>query len=114
MAYWQVMVQGAAGGALFEALTFFQQTQIWISARRTTGGRVKENPPSLFVYLDPPAQSIDLGVRAVLGAAAACLAYVSHKAGGGLAYAAVGYSGPAVLLELVGTQYRGRAIRAAG
>jgi len=96
----EYMLIGGAGGALIEAVAFFNRLGEWRAARLTPTGNKRRNPPSFLNFIDlPPVVAIAVA-RLVLGGAAATAYGTSGQATGTLGALTVGAAAPALLQQL--------------
>ncbi|MFF1320645.1 hypothetical protein ACFVZZ_14610 [Streptomyces chartreusis] len=96
----EYMLIGGAGGALIEAVAFFNRLGEWRAARLTPTGNKRKNPPSFLNFIDlPPVVAIAV-TRLVLGGAAATAFGTSGQASGALGALTVGAAAPALLQQL--------------
>ncbi|WP_405863483.1 hypothetical protein [Streptomyces sp. NBC_00005] len=96
----EYMLIGGAGGALIEAVAFFNRLGEWRAARLTPAGNKRRNPPSFLNFVDlPPVVAIAV-TRLVLGGAAATAYGTSGQATGALGALTVGAAAPALLQQL--------------
>lgn len=96
----EYMLIGGAGGALIEAVAFFNRLGEWRAARLTSNGNRRTNPPSFLSFIDlPPVLAIAV-TRLVLGGAAAVAFGTSGQATGALGALTVGAAAPALLQQL--------------
>ncbi|MFE2218076.1 hypothetical protein ACFW93_39940 [Streptomyces canus] len=96
----EYMLIGGAGGALIEAVAFFNRLGEWRAARLTPTGNKRRNPPSFLNFIDlPPVMAIAVA-RLVLGGAAATAYGTSGQATGTLGALTVGAAAPALLQQL--------------
>ncbi|MEV1084068.1 hypothetical protein AB0I98_38660 [Streptomyces sp. NPDC050211] len=96
----EYMLIGGAGGALIEAVAFFNRLGEWRAARLTPTGNKRKNPPSFLNFIDlPPVVAIAV-TRLVLGGAAATAFGTSGQATGALGALTVGAAAPALLQQL--------------
>ncbi|MER7178545.1 hypothetical protein ABT404_03485 [Streptomyces hyaluromycini] len=96
----EYMLIGGAGGALIEAVAFFNRLGEWRAARLTPTGNKRRNPPSFLNFIDlPPVVAIAVA-RLVLGGAAATAYGTSGQATGALGALTVGAAAPALLQQL--------------
>ena len=96
----EYMLIGGAGGALIEAVAFFNRLGEWRAARLTPTGNKRRNPPSFLNFIDlPPVMAIAVA-RLVLGGAAATAYGTSGQATGALGALTVGAAAPALLQQL--------------
>lgn len=96
----EYMLIGGAGGALIEAVAFFNRLGEWRAARLTATGNKRRNPPSFFTFIDlPPVVAIAVA-RLVLGGAAATAYGTSGQATGALGALTVGAAAPGLLQQL--------------
>lgn len=101
MPWWHFALLGAAGGIIVEVLEISRWVLTWQAARRGKDGHLKRRPVKLGVYVDFPAHSIVLPVRAALGAVAAIVFGLTHQVTGPYGALAFGCAAP-VLLSRIG------------
>ena len=100
MRWWQFALLGAGGGALVEVLSLFKWFTVWQGARRSVSGAVRHDPPRLQRYVDIPAHSWMLVLRATLGAVSAAIFAAGGQLKGAYVAVALGFCGPALLERL--------------
>ena len=100
MAWWEFALLGASGGATVEILSVYRWVGVWQSARRTSTGRRKRNPPKLRQFVDGPVHAWTFVLRALLGGGAAVLFGVTGQISGAYVAVALGFAAPSVLNQL--------------
>jgi hypothetical protein len=98
VAWWSVVLFGAAGGAIVEVVNLWGDLAAWQQARRDARRHRKRRLPSWTLYFDPWPDALVACTRLLLGALAALV--FRSEITGQLVAVAVGASAPALLGQL--------------
>jgi hypothetical protein len=100
MVWWQFGLLGAGGGVLVEILGITASFMTWQQERRTSGGRIKRNPPPLRDFVDGHSHFWLTLFRGLLGAAASAISASTGQVSGAYMAVATGFAAPSLINQL--------------